>query len=166
MTMNGINNLNILKAESVSDIKLVKELFLEYAKSLDFHLCFQDFERELAELPGEYAPPSGLLLLLMSEGKAAGCVALRKIEDVICEMKRLYVRPEFRGSGYGKRLAVAVIDEARKLGYSSMRLDTVPSMTEAIQLYRLLGFKEIKPYRSNPVEGAIFMELDLKYIPK
>ena len=166
MTMNGINNLNILKAESIEDIKLVRELFLEYAKSLDFHLCFQDFERELAELPGEYAPPSGLLLLLMSEGKAAGCVALRKIEDAICEMKRLYVRPEFRGSGYGKRLAVAVLDEARKLGYSSMRLDTVPSMKEAIRLYQLLGFKKIKPYRSNPIEGAIFMELDLKRIPK
>ena len=166
MTMNGINNLNILKAESIEGIKLVSELFLEYAKSLDFHLCFQDFERELTELPGEYAPPSGLLLLLMSEGKAAGCVALRKIEDVICEMKRLYVRPEFRGMGLGKRLAVALIGVARKLGYSSMRLDTVPSMKKAIQLYRLLGFREIKPYRSNPVEGAIFMELDLKCIPK
>jgi len=164
--MNGINNLNILKAVSIKDLKLVKELFLEYAQSLDFHLCFQDFERELAELPGGYAPPSGLLLLSISEGKAAGCVALRKVEDTICEMKRLYVRPEFRGMGLGKRLAVALIDEARKLGYSSMRLDTVPSMKEAIQLYRLLGFKEIKPYRSNPVEGAIFMELDLKYIPE
>jgi putative acetyltransferase len=164
--MNNTDNLNILRAESAKDIELVRELFLEYAQSLNFHLCFQDFERELAELPGEYAQPYGLLLLLMSEGKAAGCVALRKIDGNVCEMKRLYVRPEFRGKGLGKKLTLAVIDEAKKIGYRFMRLDTVSSMREAIKLYQLLGFRKIEPYRQNPIEGAIFMELDLKQILK
>ena len=159
--MNDVDSFKIIQAESKSDVVIARELFLEYAQSLDFHLCFQDFEREVAELPGEYAPPSGSLLLLMADTKAAGCVALRKIDGSVCEMKRLYVRPEFRGMDFGKKLTLAVIDEAKKIGYSFMRLDTVPSMKEAIKLYQLLGFKKIEPYRKNPIEGAIFMELEL-----
>jgi len=164
--MNDADSFKIIKVESKSEVEITRELFLEYAQSLDFHLCFQDFEREVTELPGEYAPASGSLLLLMSEGKAAGCVALRKIDRKVCEMKRLYVRPEFRGMGFGKKLTLTVIDEAKKMGYRFIRLDTVPSMKEAIKLYQFLGFKEIKPYRKNPIEGAIFMELELKHVPK
>ncbi len=153
--------VKLLQVNSEEHLVQVRKLFEEYAKSLDFDLCFQNFDKELAELPGEYAPPDGCLLLAKYQDKIAGCVALRKIEQGICEMKRLYVRTEFRGKGIGKDLATAIIQKARKIGYTRMRLDTVPSMKEAIELYRLLGFKEIKPYRHNPVNGAKFMELKL-----
>ncbi|MFH1335042.1 MAG: GNAT family N-acetyltransferase [Candidatus Zixiibacteriota bacterium] len=154
--------IRIVQATSAKDLDQVRELFREYATSLGFDLCFQNFDKELAELPGDYAPPSGRLLLLISESKIAGCVALRNMGEGMCEIKRLYVRPEFRGKGIGKMLARAIIQEARRIGYRYMRLDTVPFMKEAISLYHSLGFKDIEPYRYNPMEGAIFMELKLE----
>lgn len=151
----------IVLAGSEKLLGQIKRLFSEYAASLDFDLSFQGFATELEELPGEYCPPGGCLLLALEGDEAAGCVALRKESQGICEMKRLYVRPEFRGKGVGKRLAQAVIEEARRLGYGRMRLDTVSGMKEANDMYRSLGFTEIGPYRYNPLEGAIFMELTL-----
>jgi len=149
------------QAHSQEELRQVKLLFSEYASSLDFDLSFQNFDNELANLPGEYSLPSGAILLAYYEGSAAGCVAMRRLAEDVCEMKRLYVRPAFRGKKIGKALSVAIIDEARKRGYSRMRLDTVPSMKEAIQLYRSLGFKGTYPYRYNPRAGAMFLELIL-----
>lgn len=139
----------------------IRAIFLEYGESLDFELCFQDFEAELANLPGEYAPPRGSILLAMDGDAVAGCVALRPLNDGVCEMKRLFVRPAYRGTALGRKLAVAIVAEGRRLGYRAMRLDTVPSMVAAIALYRSLGFVEIEPYRENPIDGALYMELDL-----
>jgi ribosomal protein S18 acetylase RimI-like enzyme len=153
--------LKIIQADSEEYYPQGRELLREYASSLGFDLHFQEFQKELAEFPGEYAPPDGRLLLAQEDTKIAGCVALRKISKDVCEMKRLYVRPEFRGKGIGRSLARAIIEEARKIGYKHMRLDTVPFMKEAISLYRSLGFEEIESYRYNPIEGARFMELDL-----
>jgi putative acetyltransferase len=141
----------------VSDVEEVRTLFLEYAAALPFPLDFQDFDREVAGLPGAYAPPRGALLLARGEG----CVALRPIDETSCELKRLYVRPEARGTGLGRRLAEAVVAEARRLGYTRMRLDTVPGMDAAQSLYEQLGFREIPPYRPNPIPGARFLELEL-----
>jgi putative acetyltransferase len=126
------------------------------------NLCFQNFEQELAGLPGHYAPPDGRLLLAEHEGQLAGCVALHKWEAGICEMKRLYLRPSFRGKGFGRVLAETVIAEARDIGYQRMRLDTIePIMKDAVEMYRKLGFREIAPYRPNPIVGAMYMELQL-----
>ena len=155
-----------IRPSSVADIPTVRELFLEYASSLGFSLCFQNFDRELASLPGEYVPPHGRLLLAEADGpdagKIAGCVALHRLEDGVCEMKRLYVRPGCRGSGAGRALAEAVIREAQLAGYRRMRLDSVVGvMDEAIALYRRLGFRDIPSYRPNPVPGAIYLELEL-----
>src|SRR6266705_1154103 len=116
--------------ESGPELEDIRALFLEYARSLDFELCFQSFDKELQELPAEYAKPHGRLILCQVDGKPAGCIALKRIEPEICEMKRLYVRPEFRGKQIGKELALAIIEEARKLGYRRMRLDTLPSMKQ------------------------------------
>lgn len=152
----------ILQGESSAHIAQARELFLEYAQSLGFSLCFQGFDKELASLPGDYAPPDGRLLLAEYDSRVAGCVALHKLEADICEMKRLYLRPEFRGKGVGRALAETIIAEARQAGYKRMRLDTVePVMKNAVEIYRKLGFKEIAPYRPNPVPGTIYMELEL-----
>ncbi len=154
--------MKLVFAESEEQLVSIRELFLEYAASLGFSLCFQDFDKELARLPGEYGPPTGCLILAVVGSLPCGCVALHKLEEGICEMKRLYIKPEFRGKGFGKLLVNAVIDEAKKIGYSKMRLDTVPQMKEAINLYWKIGFKEIEPYRANPIDGALYMEMDLK----
>jgi len=152
----------ILQVQSLEHVEQARQLFLEYGESLGFSLCFQSFDKEVAGLPGDYAPPDGRLLLAEHEGKIAGCVALHKLSDGICEMKRLYVRPEFRGKALGRALAERVIQEARAIGYARMRLDTiVGKMDSAIALYRALGFREVPPYRENPIAGAIYMELKL-----
>jgi len=148
------------QAESQHDIVLTRELFLEYAQSLGFSLCFQNFDKELEGLPGDYAPPEGRLLLAEYHGQLAACVALHKLEADICEMKRLYLRPQFRGKGLGRVLADRISAEARQIGYHRMRLDTVePVMKDAVAMYRQLGFKEIAPYCKNPMAGALYMEL-------
>jgi len=151
----------VLQADFEKQFSQIKEILEEYAISLGFDLHFQEFEKELAELPGDYSPPDGRLLVAVEGDRVAGCVALRKLGEGTCEMKRLYVRSEFRGKRVGRELATAIIHEARRIGYQRMRLDTVPSMKNAIALYESLGFKEIEPYRYNPIKGAKFMELDL-----
>ena len=155
-----VKGVGFSQAESAAQIAQARELFLEYAKSLGFSLCFQNFDKELADLPGDYAPPEGRLLLADYSGELAGCVALHKLEGGICEMKRLYLRPQFRGKGLGRVLAKRIITEAREIGYERMRLDTVePVMKDAVGMYRRLGFKEIAPYRPNPNPGTLYMEL-------
>ena len=152
-----------VQAVSPEEVSRARSLFEEYADRLGISLCFQNFEKELAELPGAYSPPDGRFFLAFDEAQLAGCVALRKIGGGACEMKRLYVRPEFRGKGMGRALALKIIEEARSLGYERMRLDTLPErMDAAIGMYRSLGFREIEPYYENPVEGALFMELSLR----
>lgn len=153
--------MTITPVETPEQLATVRTLFQEYAASLGFDLGFQRFDDELAALPGDYAPPGGRLLLAVEGGQAAGCVALRPLGDAVCEMKRLYIRPTFRGQGVGRALAAAIIAAARQIGYTTMRLDTVPAMGTAIGLYESLGFRRIAPYRHNPVPGAIFLELPL-----
>lgn len=154
--------MRIIQAATAEQVGEVRKLFVEYGESLGFSLCFQSFDQELAGLPGDYAPPAGRLLLAEEAGKAAGCVALHRLANDICEMKRLYVRPSFRGRKLGRMLTERVIEEARGIGYKRMRLDTIAdSMREAVALYRALGFREIPPYRPNPIASATYMELDL-----
>ena len=154
--------LHIFQAHSDDDVQRARELFEEYASGLGISLCFQNFDQELKNLPGDYAPPDGRLLLATEDDQLAGCIALRKLERGVCEMKRLFLRPAYRGHGRGKVLVKSIIDEARKLGYTHMRLDTLPGrMDKAIALYQTMGFVDIGPYCENPVEGAKFMELDL-----
>jgi ribosomal protein S18 acetylase RimI-like enzyme len=157
-----VKGLAFAQAESPAQLAQARELFLEYAQSLGFSLCFQNFDKELASLPGGYAPPEGRLLLADQDGQLAGCIALHKLEPGVCEMKRLYLRPRFRGKGLGRALADHIIAEARQIGYQRMRLDTVePVMKDAVAMYRKLGFKEIAPYCPNPMSGVIYMELEL-----
>src|SRR5579862_906787 len=179
-----VQRFRIYPAESAAEIEQIRELFMEYAKSLGFSLCFQGFDQELAGLPGDYAPPEGRLLLVEYDGQLAGCGALHKVEghesrvasgeagikvtdntqadERICEMKRLYLRPDFRGKGLGRALAERILQEARGIGYGKLRLDTVePVMKDAVAMYRRMGFREIEPYRENPMAGTLYMELDL-----
>jgi ribosomal protein S18 acetylase RimI-like enzyme len=148
--------------EDAPAIDVVRVLFREYAESLGFSLDFQDFESEVAALPGVYAPPRGALLVARVDGNPAGCVGVRPLDETTCEMKRLYVRQAYRGRGLGRRLAEAAIAAARRRGYRTMRLDTVPGMEAAQALYRELGFVEIAPYTANPIPGAVFLELRLR----
>ena len=153
--------LRIIQAHHPACLPVIRELFREYADSIEVDLCFQSFDRELAELPGKYAPPAGRLLLAEVGHQPAGCVALRSLETSTAEMKRLYVRPEFRGQRIGRALATEIIVAARELGYERMRLDTLATMSEAIGLYESLGFQRIPPYYHNPSTLAVFFELKL-----
>ena len=155
-------SLELIQVESGPALDDLRRLFREYAQSLNFNLCFESFEDELRQLPGAYSPPSGRLLLSRVDGELAGCVAIRRLEPRVCEMKRLYVRPAFRGRKLGLQMVNRLVREAREAGYSAMRLDTIAgAMDNAITLYRSVGFREIAPYSANPIEGAIYMELDL-----
>ena len=151
----------INSVSSRTQLEVIERLFRDYAGSLGFDLEFQNFDRELSTLPGEYAPPGGDLLLAEADGSAVGCVALRRISNDACEMKRLYVKPGFRGRGAGRMLVTSIIDSARRLGYHRMLLDTIETMNEAIGLYYSFGFRETAPYRHNPIPGARFFELRL-----
>ena len=149
-------------AESPGHVTQARAIFAEYAAWLGINLCFQNFDKELAGLPGDYAPPDGRLMFAYDNEQLAGCVALRKIGEGVCEMKRLFVRPDFRGKGLGRKLTEGIVEEARRIGYQRIRLDTLPpKMNIAIGVYRSLGFKEIEAYYDNPVAGATFMELEL-----
>ena len=153
--------LSIVEAGSSDELLQIRTLFEEYAKTLGADPCLQDFSEELATLPGRYARPKGRLLLAMIEDKVAGCAALRSLDAETGEMKRVYVRPAFRGLGLGRMLAASILHESRVAGYRRVRLDTLPSMNQAQDLYRDLGFREIAPYGDNPVAGAVYLELEL-----
>lgn len=153
--------LRILQVETGKSLEVIRSLFEEYADSLGFDLCFQNFEEELANLPGGYGPPEGCLLLARYQDHTAGCVGMKKFGGSICEMRRLYVLPGYRGLGIGRALAEAVIEQARKGGYTRMRLDMILPREAARRLYLSLGFRDIEPYRRNPIDGATFMELIL-----
>ncbi|MDF3053294.1 MAG: hypothetical protein K0S19_1399, partial [Geminicoccaceae bacterium] len=157
----GEGMLSIIDASSEDQLRHTRSLFQEYADSLGIDLCFQDFAEELSTLPGSYARPRGRLLLACWNDAVAGCVALRPLENGTCEMKRLYVRPDYRALSVGRSLVERVIQEAREECYIRMPLDSLPTMTAALRHYPRLGFREVPPYRVNPVEGAVFLELQL-----
>lgn len=162
----GCNKINVrIEFKPVGDdpeLEEIRTLFKAYATFIGVDLAFQGFEAELQTLPGKYCPPEGALILARVNGSAAGCVALRRISGEICEMKRLFVRPEYRKLGIGKKLVDLIVAEGKRLGYGYMRLDTLASMEKAIALYRSSGFYDIEPYIYNPLEGARYMELKLK----
>jgi putative acetyltransferase len=149
------------RSAGVDEVPVMRTLFAEYAGSLGIDLSFQDFQKELATLPGKYAQPDGTVILAYHQGAPCGCVALRRIDGRTCEMKRLYVRPEKRGLGIGRELVQRILDEARARGYVAMRLDTLATMKSAVSLYRSFGFHQIAPYIFNPIPGALYMERDL-----
>jgi putative acetyltransferase len=153
--------IEINEVTSQIDVAAVGELFREYQEALGVDLSFQGFASEVENLPGEYAPPRGRLLLARGGGAVAGCIALRPLASDVCEMKRLYVRPEFRAAGVGRLLAARVIADGRAMGYRRMCLDTLPTMSQAQRLYESLGFTDIPPYRHNPIAGTRFLGLDL-----
>jgi len=152
----------IKQAQTHAEICEVRTLFREYETFLDVDLNFQSFEQELAALPGKYAPPDGALLIAVHGDKIAGCVALRRLDTLVCEMKRLYVRPVARGAGLGRRLAREIIAIARDRGYSLMRLDTLYRLTQAMRLYESLGFHRTDPYYANPLPGVVYWEMQLQ----
>jgi putative acetyltransferase len=161
MTIGSLRLIRIRDENTHRYIANVRALFQEYADSLEFDLGFQNFRQELEELPGEYVLPEGRLILALYENRPAGCIALRPLEAGVCELKRLYVRPAFRGRGIGFALSEMLIREAIETGYRRMRLDSIDTMTSALSLYRRFGFREIPPYRYNPIPGALYFELDL-----
>jgi len=155
--------IKVYQAKTETDVDVARAIFREYEAWLGLDLCFQGFEGELKDLPGKYSPPQGRLYLASDGDTVAGCIALRPLESNVCEMKRLFVREEFRGMRIGKLLIERLIEDARMIGYESMRLDTFPpKMGKAVQLYESYGFREIAPYYDNPNEGVLFMELDLR----
>ena len=154
--------MKIKQAQTKTEVEEVRKLFREYEAFLDVDLYFQNFEEELAGLPGKYSRPNGDLLIGLNGGKTVGCVAVRRLDDGVCEMKRLFVRPEARGTGLGRRLAQEIIVVARELGYALMRLDTLDRLTEALHLYKTLGFRRTEPYYENPLPGVGYWELELR----
>ena len=156
-----MTTLTISPASSPVHLDTIRVLFREYEAAIGIDLCFQGFAAELESLPGDYVPPRGRLYLAAQDSEPTGCIAMRPLDGTICEMKRLYARPSARGTGLGRRLAELLIADARAEGYTAMRLDTLPSMVQAIALYRSLGFCEIPPYRHNPIGGALYFELAL-----
>lgn len=157
-----MSEVQIRQAESDADVESARDIFREYETRLGLDLCFQNFEGELKDLPGKYSPPTGRLYLAIVDGDVAGCIALRELEPGTCEMKRLFVRENFRGKKIGRLLVDRLIDEAREIGYNRMRLDTFPpKMENAVRLYESYGFYPISAYYDNPNEGVLFMELEL-----
>ena len=154
--------MKIIHVRTAKHLGEIRQLFREYENFLGVDLCFQGFEEELARLPGKYASPKGSLLLAVDGKNTAGCVALREFNDGTCEMKRLYLRPKYRGVGLGRKLAKKIIEEAARIGYSSIRLDTLKNLKEAMGLYESLGFKQVEPYYDNPLPGVMYWELQLK----
>jgi len=151
--------MELIQAATQEQIEAARELFKEYAAGLAIDMCFQSFDHELQTLPGKYATPDGRLLLAYADDELAGCIALRRLDDRTCEMKRLFLRPGFRGRGYGRRMINDLVEQARMIGYVRMRLDTLPGkMDAAIALYRELGFEDIPAYYDNPLEGAVYLE--------
>ena len=153
--------INIIHAKTREHLEQIRALFIEYQKFLNVDLCFQGFNKELNMLPAPYAPPDGCLLLALDEASSVGCIALKKLGDNICEMKRLFVRSGYRKQGYGKLLAEEIIKQARFLNYEKMRLDTLNVLKQAMHLYESLGFKKIDAYYSNPLPDVVYWELDL-----
>jgi len=163
--MNPVPVIDFIVPRVVSELDELRRIFREYAQSIQVDLCFQDFDRELANLPGDYAPPRGSLLMATVNGELAGCCALRPLDATdypnACEMKRLYVRPAFRGLGLGRDLAERILDAARQSGYHCVLLDTLDEMETARALYQDLGFEEVPPYYHNPLAGAHYLKADL-----
>ena len=160
--MSGPTKITAVTSSDDPRVGQARSLLLEYVNSLGVDLSFQNVERELADFPASYLPPGGALLLATHAERLAGSIAMRALDDRVCEMKRLYLRPEFRGLGIGRKLAVAIMDTARGMDYQRMRLDTLPGMDDAQRLYHALGFKQIEPYYENPIPGTRYLELDLR----